>query len=154
MVRRRQLTAIWLVQTPLSLHAHIQVHLDWLLASSESLNQEIQGRVREAVADAAYGDGETRRQLAEAERTLVAKVPKPPRNRYFTKQDFPSTWRLAAAPVRPSRLRSASIVRGATTTDTGSGFRTGPSSSTLEELRYCLKNSIEGILDRGPMGSV
>ena len=40
------------------------------------------------VADAAYGDGETRRQFAEAEGTLVAKVPKPPHSPYFTKQDF------------------------------------------------------------------
>ncbi len=38
---------------------------------------------------AAYGDGESCRQLAEAERILVAKVPKPPRSRYFTKQAFP-----------------------------------------------------------------
>ena len=45
-------------------------------------------RVCETVADAAHGDGETRRQFAEAERTLVAKVPKPPRSRYFTKQAF------------------------------------------------------------------
>ena len=40
------------------------------------------------MSDAAYGDGGTRRQFAEAERTLVAKVPKPPRSPYFTKQDF------------------------------------------------------------------
>ena len=46
-------------------------------------------RVHETVADAAYGDGETRRQFAEAERTLVAKVSKLPRSRYFTKQAFP-----------------------------------------------------------------
>ena len=45
-------------------------------------------RVCETVTDAAYGDGETRRQFAEAERTLVAKVPKPLRSRYFTKQAF------------------------------------------------------------------
>ena len=45
-------------------------------------------RVCETVADAAYGDGETRRQFAEAERTLVVKVPKPPRSGYFAKQDF------------------------------------------------------------------
>ena len=46
------------------------------------------GRVCETVADAAYGDGETRRQFAEADRTLIAKVPKPPRSPHFTKQDF------------------------------------------------------------------
>ena len=44
--------------------------------------------VAETVADAAYGDGDTRRQFAEADRILIAKVPKPPRSPYFTKQDF------------------------------------------------------------------
>ena len=34
-------------------------------------------RVCKTVADAAYGDGETRRQFAEVERPLVAKVSKP-----------------------------------------------------------------------------
>ena len=43
--------------------------------------------VCETVA-AAYGDGETCRQFAKAERTLIAKVPKQPRSPYFTKQDF------------------------------------------------------------------
>ena len=45
-------------------------------------------RVCETVADAAYGDGETRQQFADAGRTLIAKVPKPPRSAYFTKQAF------------------------------------------------------------------
>ncbi len=56
-----------------------------LVSESE---RNIGSSVCETVADAAYGDGETRRQFAEAERTLVAKVPKPPRSPYFTKQDF------------------------------------------------------------------
>ncbi len=42
----------------------------------------------ETVADAAYGDGDTRRQLAEAKRTLIAKVPQPPRSPFCIKQDF------------------------------------------------------------------
>ena len=54
---------------------------------SES-ERNIGSGVCETVADAAYGDGETRRQFAEAERTLIAKVPKPPRSPYFTKQTF------------------------------------------------------------------
>ena len=44
--------------------------------------------VAETVADAADGDGDTRRQFAEAGRTLIAKVSKPPPNARFTKQDF------------------------------------------------------------------
>ena len=47
-----------------------------------------QGSVAETVADTTYGDGETRRQFAEADRTLIAKVYKPSRIPYFTKQDF------------------------------------------------------------------
>jgi hypothetical protein len=50
------------------------------------------------MADAAYGDGETRRQLAEAERDLVATVPQSPRSGYFTKQDFPSDLEAGSAP--------------------------------------------------------
>ena len=51
-VRRRQLTAMCaqeqnhLASADPSLHAHIQAHLDWLLAALESLNQEIQARLR------------------------------------------------------------------------------------------------------------
>ncbi len=51
-VRRRQLTAMCaqeqnhLASADPSLHAHIQAHLDWLLAALESLNQEIQTRLR------------------------------------------------------------------------------------------------------------
>ena len=56
-----------------------------LVSESE---RNIGSGVYETVADAAYRDGETRRQLAEAERTLIAKVPKPPRSPYFTKQNF------------------------------------------------------------------
>ena len=50
--------------------------------------QDALALVAETVADAAYGEGNTRRQFAEAERTLIAKVPKPPRSARFTKQDF------------------------------------------------------------------
>ena len=56
-----------------------------LVAESE---RRLEGPVAETVADAAYGDGDTRRQFADADRTLIAKVPKPPRSPYFTKQDF------------------------------------------------------------------
>ena len=97
-------------------------------------NQGALDLVSETVADATYGDGETRQQFANAERTLIAKAPTPPRSEYFTKQDFPSTWRPAAVPVRRERSRPASTVRGATATDTGSAFRAGPSSSRLRSV--------------------
>ncbi len=58
--------------------------LDLVSASERNIGRG----VCETVADAAYGDGETRQQFADAGRTLVAKVPKPPRSGYFTKQAF------------------------------------------------------------------
>ena len=56
-----------------------------LVAESE---HRLVGLVAETVVDAAYGDGDTRRQFAEAKRTFIAKVPRPPRSARFTKQDF------------------------------------------------------------------
>ena len=53
-----------------------------LMAESE---RRLEGSVAETVAEAAYGDGDTRRPFAEADRTLIAKVPKPPRSAHFTK---------------------------------------------------------------------
>ena len=58
--------------------------LDMVSESERHLGE----RVCDTVADNAYGDGETRQRFAEAERTRVAKVPKPPRTGYFSKQDF------------------------------------------------------------------
>ena len=44
--------------------------------------------VTETIADAAYGDGHTRQQFADAGRTLIAKVPKRPARTHFPKEDF------------------------------------------------------------------
>ena len=44
--------------------------------------------VAEAVADCAYGDGETRQAFADAGRTLVAKVPQRRDQAHFPKDDF------------------------------------------------------------------
>ena len=44
--------------------------------------------VTAAIADAAYGDGYTRQQFADAGRTLIAKVPKRPARTHFPKEDF------------------------------------------------------------------
>ena len=44
--------------------------------------------VTAAMADAAYGDGHTRPQFADAGRTLIAKVPKRPARTHFPKEDF------------------------------------------------------------------
>ena len=44
--------------------------------------------VTTTIADAAYGDGHTRQQFADARRTLIAKVPKRPARTHFPKEDF------------------------------------------------------------------
>jgi hypothetical protein len=44
--------------------------------------------VEETIGDCAYGDGATRQAFAEAERTLVAKVPGRPNKAHFPKEDF------------------------------------------------------------------
>ena len=56
-----------------------------LIAQSEE-NTGIE--VEETIADAAYGDGATRQSFADAERTLIAKVPARPNKAYFPKEDF------------------------------------------------------------------
>ena len=44
--------------------------------------------VEEALADAAYGDGDTRLAFADAGRTLIARVPGRPNRKHFPKDDF------------------------------------------------------------------
>ncbi len=44
--------------------------------------------VAETIGDCAYGDGATRQVFAEAERTLIAKVPGRPNKTHFPKEDF------------------------------------------------------------------
>ena len=44
--------------------------------------------VEESLADAAYGDGDTRQAFADAGRTLIARVPGRPNKAHFPKEDF------------------------------------------------------------------
>ncbi len=44
--------------------------------------------VEEAMGDAAYGDGDTRQDFADAGRTLIARVPGRPNRKRFPKEDF------------------------------------------------------------------
>ena len=44
--------------------------------------------VVEAMGDAAYGDGDTRQDFADAGRTLIARVPGRPNRKHFPKEDF------------------------------------------------------------------
>ena len=44
--------------------------------------------VDESLGDAGYGDGDTRQAFADAERTLIARVPGRPNRKHFPKDDF------------------------------------------------------------------
>ncbi len=61
---------------------------DTALALVEESEQNTGLEVAETVGDCAYGDDETRRQFAEAERTIIAPVPSPPRTGRFPKTAF------------------------------------------------------------------
>jgi len=50
--------------------------------------ENAQVEVEETMGDCAYGDGLTRQEFADAERKLVARVPKRPNQAHFPKDDF------------------------------------------------------------------
>ena len=56
-----------------------------LVAQSE---RHTGGSVTATIAVAAYGDGETRQQFADAGRTLIARIPKRLARAHFPKEDF------------------------------------------------------------------
>ena len=58
--------------------------LELVKQSEENIGVEVE----ETIGDCAYGDGATRQAFAEAERTLVAKVPGRPDKAHFPKEDF------------------------------------------------------------------
>ena len=58
--------------------------LDLVEQSEENTGMEVE----ETIGDTAYGDGATRQAFADAERTLIAKVPARPNKACFPKQDF------------------------------------------------------------------
>jgi len=58
--------------------------LELVKQSEENTGMEVE----ETIGDAAYGDGATRQAFADAERTLIAKVPGRPDKAYFPKEDF------------------------------------------------------------------
>lgn len=58
--------------------------LELVKQSEENTGMEVE----ETIGDAAYGDGATRQAFADAESTLIAKVPGRPDKAYFPKEDF------------------------------------------------------------------
>jgi len=61
---------------------------DTALALVEQSETNTGLEVAETLGDCAYGDDETRRQFAEAKRTIIASVPSPPRTGRFAKTAF------------------------------------------------------------------
>jgi hypothetical protein len=54
----------------------------------EQSEQNAEVTVEETIGDCAYGDGKTRQEFADADRTLVAKVPDRKETAHFAKEDF------------------------------------------------------------------
>ena len=60
--------------------------------------------VEVAMGDAAYGDGDTRQDFADAGRSLIARVPGRPNRKHFPRMTLSSTWPRAVAPARRRML--------------------------------------------------
>ena len=91
--------------------------LELIEQSEENTGNEIE----ETIGDCAYGDGATRQAFAEAERTLVAKVPGRPNKAHFPKEDFEIDLEKGTCTCPAGRVtRRVSIV----TTRTDSSGRT------------------------------
>ena len=92
--------------------------------------------VEEAMGDAAYGDGDTRQDFADAERTLIARVPGRPNRKHFPKEDFhidleAGTCTCPAGNVT-RRIRS-------------SGTRTGPTGRTYQLKAFQFDGAVCGV---------
>ena len=79
--------------------------------------------VEEAMGDAAYGDGDTRQTFADAERTLIARVPGRPNRKHFPKEDFHIDLETGACTCPAGKVTR--IIRP-------SGTRTGPTGRTYQ----------------------
>ena len=69
--------------------------------------------------DAAYGDGHTRQQFADAGRTLIAKVPKRPARAHFPKEDFQIDLAARTCTCPAGQVTRTVRRRGSYTTATG-----------------------------------
>ncbi len=85
--------------------------------------------VRETVADCAFGDGETRRAFAAAQRRLVAKVPQRRDQAYFPKDDFRIDLDTMSC-VCPAGHQCRTVV------SIGSGRRYGAPGVALRAFRF------------------
>ena len=104
-----------------------------LVAQSE---QHTSLPVTATIADAAYGDGDTRQQLADAGRTLIARVRRPPARPQFPKDDFQIDLAAGTCTCRAGQV-TRNLRRYGTYT-TATGVRGRPSAHfTL--MRRCVR---------------
>ena len=98
--------------------------------------------VEEAMGDAAYGDGDTRQDFADAGRTLTARVPGRPDRKHFPKEDF-----------------HIDLEEGACTCPAGnvtrrirpSGTRTGPTGRTYQLKAFQFDGPVCGVCAAAPV---
>ena len=79
--------------------------------------------VKEAMGDAAYGDGGTRQTFAEAGRRLVAKVPGRPNRKHFPKNDFHLDLAAGSCTCPAEQVTRTIVPAGKRTDGTGRVYR-------------------------------
>ena len=79
--------------------------------------------VKEAMGDAAYGDGGTRQTFAEAGRRLVAKVPGRPNRKHFPKNDFHLDLAAGSCTCPAGQVTRTIVPAGKRTDGTGRVYR-------------------------------
>ena len=86
--------------------------------------------VEEAMGDAAYGDGDTRQDFADAGRRLVARVPGRPDRKHFPKDDFVSDLAAGSCTCPAGQVTHTIVPAGKRTDRTRRVHRLQASSST------------------------
>ena len=85
--------------------------------------------VAEAMGDTAYGDGDTRQTLADAGRTLIARVPGRPNRTHFPKEDFHIDLEAGSCTCPAGNVTRTMVPAGRRTGQTGGTYR-------LEAFRF------------------
>ena len=75
--------------------------------------------VEESMGDAAYGDGNTRQDFADAGRTLIARVPGRPNRKHFPKDDFVIDLEAGSCTCPAGQVTHATVPAGKRTDGTG-----------------------------------
>ena len=98
--------------------------------------------VEEAMGDAAYGDGDTRQDFADAGRTLIARVPGRPDRKHFPKEDFHIDLEAGACTCPAGNV---------TRRIRPSGTRTGPTGRTYQLKAFRFDGAVCGVCRCAPV---